>query len=82
MHTFCALVGGNHSSIVDYTLSVTGLINHLQAKDMNKCTNVLMSLHVALSLISKQAHLITTAEGHRSIQYIALVYLHIGVLQL
>ena len=49
-----------------------------------------MLLHVALSLISKQAHHLMTAHAVNTVQikvngtdpYMAMVYLHIGLLQL
>ena len=53
---------------------------------MNTCTGH-MSLHVALALISKQAHLLTTAHAVNTVQfkvngtypYMEMVYLHIGL---
>ena len=40
MHTFCALVDSKRSPIADYKLTITGLITHLLAKNMNKCTHL------------------------------------------
>jgi hypothetical protein len=57
---------------------------------MNKCRNVHTLLRVALTLISKQEHLLTTAHAVQTVQfkvkridpYMAMVYLHIGLLHL
>ena len=57
---------------------------------MNTSTNVHTLLHVALALISKQEHLLMTAHAVKTVQfkvngtdpYMAMVYLHTGLLQL
>jgi hypothetical protein len=87
MYTLCALVGSNPSPIADSTLSITGLIS-LTSKGYEQ--NVHTWLHAALALISKQAHLLTTAHAVNTVQikvndtdpYMAMVDLHIGLLQL
>jgi hypothetical protein len=84
MYMFCVLVGHNHSPIVDYKCSIT----RLTTKGYEQ--NVHTWLHVALTLISKQVHLLTTANAVNTVQFkvngtdphTAIVYLHIGLLQL
>ena len=83
-HVLC-LVGNKHSPIADSNVSITGLITHKLAKDMNKCAHVTKcSSHFDL----KTAHLLTTADSVKTVTfnvnstYMAVVYLHIGLLQL
>jgi hypothetical protein len=84
MYTFCAIVGSSHSHIAEYKLSIARLVTHLLENNLNKCEH----MATCSSWFDLKTH--NNSSCCKTVQfkvngtnlYMAMVYLHIGLLQI